>query len=63
MGIEVKQSASDLDDIVRNAMGGELGTTLFCAGVRAWIPEAATAADIQHAAEALQLIADMRQQA
>jgi len=52
--ITVKQSASDLDDIIKHAMGGELGTTLFCAGLRVWIPSVAQAEDIDNTIAALE---------
>lgn len=48
-------------DVMREAMGGELGATLFVAGVRIWIPEAAKSADLQHAAEAIMRFAACRE--
>lgn len=37
--------------------GGELGTTLFCSGLRVWIPESACIEDIEHAMEGLYRLA------
>jgi len=46
-------------DDLRQACGGELGATLFVAGLRIWVPEAARRIDIEHAAEALRRLGEV----
>lgn len=38
--------------------GGELGVTLFCAGLRIFVPERASVEDIEHAIDGLRRLAE-----
>lgn len=44
---------------LRQTCGGELGVTLFVAGLRIFVPEAARRIDIEHAVESLRRLGEV----